>query len=140
MSVPLDGFDAAFSTAEHLVQQWEQGVRYLLLRGGHDPALRAMLGLDSEQQFLGLLTSGSQPILVRARQRIPATALRLQPELDVQRLTQVAEMLARLSLSEIVQPIVELDAAVFTATEMVTTFLGVEYPCRSQPRALIGVR
>lgn len=130
----LDGFDAAFATAGQPARRWEEGVHYLLHRGGRDPAMRTMLGLDSEQQFLGLLTSRSQPILVRARQRIPVTALSLQPELDRHRLTQVAELLARLTLSEIVQPMPELDEVVFTATEMVTNFLGVQGSSRLRPR------
>jgi len=120
----LDGFDAAFAAAEQPAGRWEAGVRYLLRRASDDLALRAMLGLDAQTQFLGLLTSSSAPIVVRARQRIPATALRYQPELDIQRLTPVAEVLARLTLSEIVQPVGELDAAVSTVTQMVTGFLG----------------
>lgn len=124
----LDGFDAAFGSEEldeSPAARWDRGVRYLLRRGDNDPALRAMLGLDSGQQFLGLLTSGSAPIVSRARERIPATVLRYQPELDLDRLTHVAELLARLTLSEIVQPIAELDAAVATVSEMVAGFLGV---------------
>ena len=122
----LDGFDDAFATGESPAGRWENGVRYLLRRGDDDPALRAMLGLDSGKQFLGLLTSGSAPIVSRARERIPATVLRSQPELDLARLTHVAELLARLTLSEIVQPIAELEAAVFTVSEMVAGFLGVK--------------
>jgi len=121
----LDGFDAAFSSGESPAQRWQNGVRYLLRRGDNDPALRAMLGLDSGQQFLGLLTSGSAPIVRRARERIPATALRFQPELSLDSLTHVAELLARLTLSEIVQPIADLDGAVFTISSMVAGFLGV---------------
>jgi hypothetical protein len=134
----LDGFDAAFSAVdpaapEAPARRWEAGVRYLLLRGSEDPALRAMLGLDSQDQFLGLLTSRSEPIVVRARERMPVIALTYQSGLDLARLTQVSELLARLTLSEIVQPIVELDAAVFAVTEMVTAFLGVAAAQRSEP-------
>jgi AcrR family transcriptional regulator len=127
----LDGFDVAFSAADTGAGQWEAGVRYLLLRGSEDPALRAMLGLDAQESFLGLLTSGSDPIVRRARERMPEIALRHQPDVDRQRLTQVSELLARLTLSEIVQPIVELDAAVFAVTEMVTAFLRVPARGRS---------
>jgi AcrR family transcriptional regulator len=135
----LDGFDDAFATAESPSGRWENGVRYLLRRGDDDPALRAMLGLDSGQQFLGLLTSGSAPIVARARERIPATVLRFQPELELSRLTQIAELLARMTLSEIVQPIAELEEAVFTVSEMVTGFLGVENPRRQELRVTGGV-
>jgi AcrR family transcriptional regulator len=135
----LDGFDDAFATAESPSGRWENGVRYLLRRGDDDPALRAMLGLDSGQQFLGLLTSGSAPIVARARERIPAAVLRFQPELELSRLTQTAELLARLTLSEIVQPIAELEEAVFTVSEMVTSFLGVENPRRQGLRVTGGV-
>jgi AcrR family transcriptional regulator len=121
----LDGFDAAFGSGDSPARRWENGVRYLLRRGDNDPALRAMLGLDSGQQFLGLLTSGSAPIVRRARERIPATVLRFQPELSPESLTHVAELLARLTLSEIVQPIAELDAAVLTVSSMVAGFLNV---------------
>lgn len=145
----LDGFDTAFSAGsggavdpaavgaaaadpDDPAGRWEAGVRYLLLRGSEDPALRAMLGLDAQDEFLGLLTSRSEPIVVRARERLPLIALRHQPELDIRRLTQVAELLARLTLSEIVQPIAELDAAVFTVTEMITGFLRVRDPARAR--------
>jgi AcrR family transcriptional regulator len=123
----LDGFDAAFGSDdpdEAPAARWDRGVRYLLRRGDNDPALRAMLGLDSGQQFLGLLTSGSAPIVRRARERIPATVLRYQPDLDLAGLTHVAELLARLTLSEIVQPIADLEGAVFTISSMVAAFLG----------------
>ncbi len=132
----LDGFDTAFSAGSGGVDdpagRWEAGVRYLLLRGSEDPALRAMLGLDAQDEFLGLLTSRSEPIVTRARERLPLIALRHQPELDRRRLTQVAELVARLTLSEIVQPIAELDAAVFAVTEMITGFLRVGDPERTR--------
>ncbi|HTK63875.1 MAG TPA: TetR family transcriptional regulator [Pseudonocardia sp.] len=119
----LDGFDAAFGSGDSPADRWENGVRYLLRRGDNDPALRAMLGLDSGQQFLGLLTSGSAPIVRRARERIPATVLRFEPDLPLGPLTHVAELLARLTLSEIVQPIADLDGAVATVSGMVAAFL-----------------
>jgi AcrR family transcriptional regulator len=122
----LDGFDEAFASGNSPPDRWDNGVRYLLRRGGHDPALRAMLGLDSGQQFLGLLTSGSAPIVRRARERIPATVLRFQPELPLASLAHVAELLARLTLSEIVQPIADLDGAVSTMSEMVAGFLDID--------------
>lgn len=121
----LDGFDAAFGSGDSPVDRWDNGVRYLLRRGDNDPALRAMLGLDSGQQFLGLLTSGSAPIVRRARERIPATVLRFEPDLALGPLTHVAELLARLTLSEIVQPIADLDGAVATVSGMVAAFLSV---------------
>lgn len=132
----LDGFDAAFASGDSPVERWENGVRYLLRRGGNDPALRAMLGLDSGQQFLGLLTSGSAPIVRRARERIPATVLRFQPGLELASLAHVAELLARLTLSEIVQPITDLDGAVSTISAMVAGFLDVESPRVGDPSGL----
>jgi AcrR family transcriptional regulator len=136
----LDGFDAAFGSGESPSERWENGVRYLLRRGGDDPALRAMLGLDSGQQFLGLLTSGSAPIVRRARERIPATVLRFQPELSLVTLTHVAELLARLTLSEIVQPIADLDGAVSTVSGMVAAFLVVDGPGFEGAMVVHGLR
>lgn len=136
----MDGFEAAFGSAsgDSPTARWEDGVRYLLRRGDKDPALRAMLGLDSGQQFLGLLTSGSAPIVRRARERIPATVLRYQPELSPAGLTHVAELLARLTLSEIVQPITDLDGAVDTLSQMVTAFLSVPDASEQESSRLTG--
>lgn len=124
----LDGFDAAFAAAEAPAERCAAGVRYLLTRGGDDPSLRAMLGVGAEADVLGLLTSGSAPIVRRARECIPATALRYQPGLDSERLVQAAELLARLTLSQIVQPMAELDAAVHALTQMVIAYLAAADP------------
>jgi AcrR family transcriptional regulator len=121
----IDGFDAAFAAGEHAADRWAAGVRYLMERARDDPSLRAMLGLDSQHQFLELLTSGSAPIVTRARERIPAMALRYEPDLDRRKLTQVSELLARLLLSEAVQPLIDLDEAMTTVTQMVTAYLGL---------------
>ena len=126
----LDGFEEAFAGAAggSVAAGVEAGVRYALSRASGDPALRAMLGLDADQPFLELLTSGSAPIVTRTRERIPAWLSGRHPELDPARLTQVAELLARLTLSEIVQPVQDADAAAAAVTEMVTGYLGITAP------------
>jgi AcrR family transcriptional regulator len=123
----LDGFDAAFNAAKDPEDRWEAGVRYLLVRGGEDPALRAMLGPEAEGEFLALLTSGSEPIVERAQERIPTCALRHDPTLDRTRLDQVADLLTRLTLSEIVQPMHDVDTAALVMTEMVESYLAASF-------------
>jgi hypothetical protein len=124
----LDGFDAAFDAAANAEDRWAAGVRYLLVRGGDDPALRAMLGPEAEGEFLALLTSGSAPIVERAQERIPACALRHDSTLDRARLDQVADLLTRLTLSEIVQPMNDVDTAAHVVTEMVESYLTATFP------------
>jgi AcrR family transcriptional regulator len=119
----LDGFSDAFETGSTPDDQWLAGVRYLLDRACIDPALHAMLGVDSGEQFLALLTSGSAPIIARARERIPATALHHQPHLETAKVVEVAELLARLVLSQVVQPMSDLNVAINGMTEMIIGFL-----------------
>jgi AcrR family transcriptional regulator len=119
----LSGFDQAFTAGLTPEDQWLAGVRYLLERASGDPALHAMLGVDSGEQFLALLTSGSAPIVAVARERIPMTALRHQPDLVPGKVAEVAELLARLVLSEVVQPTSNLSTAITSMTEMITGFL-----------------
>lgn len=119
----LDGFDAAFSTGDTAEARWRAGVRHLLEQGRDDPALRAMLGADSGDRFLELLTSRSAPLVARARERIPATVWRYQPELSAVALAQVADLVARLVLSQVVQPMTDIPAAVGAVTSMICGFL-----------------
>ena len=122
----LDGFDSAFATADGSIQRWNAGIQYLLRRGADDPALRAMLGVDAGEHILGLLTSGSAPIVVAARHRVSQTVLTLQPDLDPTLVEQATEILARLTLSNIVQQMDDVERATEAITTMVTRFLGLE--------------
>jgi hypothetical protein len=51
------------------------------------------------------------------------TALRHQPDLVPGKVAEVAELLARLVLSEVVQPTSNLSTAITSMTEMITGFL-----------------
>lgn len=101
----LDGFEAEFLSHHESVSQWNAGVMYILQRGLDDPALRAMLGADSGDQFLYLLTSRSAPLVAAARARIAAVAIRASArDVEPERAHLAAELITRLALSNIVQP------------------------------------
>lgn len=120
----LDGFEAQFLSEREPLLQWTAGIAYVLQRGLDDPALRAMLGADSGDQFLHLLTSRSAPLLTAARARIAAVAVRASPQHVEPALADLAaELITRMALSNIVQPMtIPGDHAAAMAT-MVTAYL-----------------
>lgn len=126
----LTGFDEAFSGTSHPFAQWQAAIHYLLRRGSDDPALRAMLGADARagDQFLNLLTSGSGPIVATAKVRMTQTAQRFQPGVDAERVSKVAEILTRLTLSNIVQAMESPEQTAATVAEMVIGFLELDVP------------
>jgi AcrR family transcriptional regulator len=127
----LTGFEECFEGETESFDQWAAAIEYMLRRGVEDPAVRAMLGADSGDRFLELLTSGSQPLVTSARARITAVAMRCQPGLDAGRVVEAAEIITRLTLSYIVQPMQSLDEATMNVATMITAFL--DAPVRSRP-------
>lgn len=126
----LSGFEECFEGETESFDQWSAAIEYMLRRGVEDPAVRAMLGADSADRFLELLTSGSQPLVTSARARITAVAMRSQADLDPGRVVEAAEIIARLTLSYIVQPMQSLEDATINVATLVTAFLAT--PLRSR--------
>ena len=126
----LTGFEMCFEGETEPFDQWAAAIEYMLRRGVEDPAVRAMLGADSGDRFLELLTCGSQPLVTSARARITAVARRCQPGLDSGVVVEAAEIITRLTLSYIVQPMQSLEDSTMIVATMVTAFL--DAPVRSR--------
>jgi len=126
----LTGFERQFESESEPYDQWSAAIEYMLRRGVEDPAVRAMLGADSGDRFLELLTSGSQPLVTSARIRITAVAMRCQPSLNADLVVEAAEIITRLTLSYIVQPMQSLEVATMNVANMVCAFL--DGPLRSR--------
>lgn len=122
----LDGFQTAFDGHQDDRERWRHGVRYLLARGSEDQALRAMLGADTGDDFLHLLTSRSGPLIQTARRRIADIILRALPDTDHQAAHSAAEILTRLTLSHIVQAVDSIDTSATTIAAMIAGFLRQE--------------
>lgn len=126
----LDGFEARFRAQPDRLRQWTAGIEYILRRGIDDPALRAMLGAETSDQFLELLTSRSGPLVATAQARIANIASDADSAPCELRKTEiVAEIVTRLGLSNIVQPMTEVQDHAKVVASMVTQFLE-EDPCR----------
>lgn len=128
----LDGFEARFRAEPDRLRQWTAGIEYILRRGIDDPALRAMLGAETSDQFLELLTSRSGPLVATAQARIASVSsdADLAP-VAVQRTEIVAEIVTRLGLSNIVQPMTNIHEHASAVAKMVTRFID-EDPERPQ--------
>jgi AcrR family transcriptional regulator len=134
----LSGFEECFEGETESFDQWSAAIEYMLRRGVEDPAVRAMLGADSGDRFLELLTSGSQPLVTSARARITAVAMRCQPGLDSGRVVEAAEIITRLTLSYIVQPMQSLEEATMHVATMITAFLDAPLRSRTTDAARTG--
>lgn len=123
----LSGFEDRFAAEAGFADQWSAGITYLLRRGAADPALRAMLGADTGgSQFLELLTSGADPIVVSAKARISAIARTLHPGLNPDAAVTAGEIIARLALSNIVRPMDNLEDTAARVSHMIASYLTLE--------------
>ncbi len=127
----LDGFEAAFDDqandqADDLAC-WRRAVRYLLTRGTDDQALRAMLGADTGDDFLQLLTSRSGPLVQTARGRIADVISRSRTHVDPSAARAAAEIVTRLALSHIVQPVDVIDDSAEMIALMMARYLEGEH-------------
>lgn len=127
----LDGFEAAFD--DHADDRhsdlscWRHAVRYLLDRGSDDQALRAMLGADTGDDFLELLTSRSGPLVQTARRRIADIITCRRTQIDPSVARAAAEIVTRLALSHIVQPVDVIEDSAEMIAVMMARYLDGEY-------------
>jgi AcrR family transcriptional regulator len=124
----LTGVELSMANGREPLDRWRSGIDYALRRGVDDPALRAMLGADSGDDFLGLLTSESGPLLATAQARISASALQLHPDADPARAAFAAEVLTRLALSNIVRPMHTTDETAHSLAVMLMSLLAADAP------------
>lgn len=134
----LSGFEECFESETDPFGRWSAAIGYMLRRGVEDPAVRAMLGADSGDRFLELLTSGSQPLVTSARARITAVAVRCQPSLDAGLVVEAADIITRLTLSYIVQPMRSLEEATMILTTMIIQFLDAPSHLRGRAATRAG--
>jgi AcrR family transcriptional regulator len=126
----LTGIELSMANGRDPFDQWRAGIDYVLRRGVEDPALRAMLGADSGDDFLELLTSESGPLLATAQARMSVTALRLHPDADPARAAFAAEIFTRLALSNIVRPMHTTGETARSLAIMVMSLLAADAPVR----------
>lgn len=119
----LDGFETAFSRFDEPADRWREAVRYLLARGSQDQALRAMLGADSGDEFLQLLTSRSGPLVETARWRIALVITRNLPDTSSVDAEAAAEIVTRMTLSHVVQPVDSIEASAEVIALMIAGYL-----------------
>jgi AcrR family transcriptional regulator len=130
----LTGFEATCTVTERTnLDRLRSGIRYLLERGSSDQALRAMLGADTGDEFLHLLTSRSGPLVGTARARIASVIRDHDAEVPTEQARAAAEIITRLTLSHIVQPVDSVESSTEVIATMVSGYLDQQR--REEPSA-----
>jgi AcrR family transcriptional regulator len=100
----LDGVDAAMSAHADLYSAVEAAVSYTLRTAADDPLKKAMLTGEAGGDLLPLLTTRAEPVLFAARERIVGHAMGQWPGMDVVEVTELADVVIRLTMSHVMLP------------------------------------
>jgi AcrR family transcriptional regulator len=100
----LDAVDEALGRHADLYAAVEAAVTYTLATAADDPLKKAILTGAGSEDLLPLITTRAQPVLFEAKRRIIEHALRQWPHLDPAEVTDVADVVVRLTISHIVLP------------------------------------
>ncbi|HZZ47123.1 MAG TPA: TetR family transcriptional regulator [Pseudonocardia sp.] len=121
----LAGVEHAVRGEPELRARWAAAVRYTLRTAAEDPLFKAILDAESSEEFLPLITSGGEPVVVGARERLTAIFGELHPDLDRVDLEAIAEMVTRLTLSHIVLPLHPIDTVAGQLGDLAVRYLRV---------------
>ena len=106
-----------------LREQWAAAVRYTLRRAAEDPLFKVILDAEGSEEFLPLITSGGEPIVVDARELLADLFGELHPDLRRVDLEAIAEIITRLTLSHIVLPLHPIDVIAEQLGDLAIRFL-----------------
>ncbi len=120
----LDGVDEAMSAHGELYDAVAAAIAFTLRAAADNPLLKAVLTGEDSEEFLPLLTTRAEPLLLTSRSRIVAHLHAQWPHLDAAAVEVVAESATRLTMSHLVLPLHPPEAVAERVATLVTRYLG----------------
>ena len=120
----LDGVDEALGCHAGLYSAVAAAVAYTLTTAADDPLKKATLTGAGSEDLLPLMTTRAEPVLLAAKRRIIAHALRQWPDLDEADVTDLADATVRLTMSHVMLPADPPEIVAARLARLVTRYVG----------------
>ncbi|MGM0722891.1 MAG: TetR family transcriptional regulator [Actinomycetota bacterium] len=122
----LRGVENALASGDDVRSQWFAAIYYTLEAAATDPLLKTVLTADGRGELLPLLTSGAEPIIQAARDRLAEAILRAGPGVAAKDARDAAETATRLAISHIVLPLHPTERAAALIADVVDRFVRID--------------
>jgi AcrR family transcriptional regulator len=120
----LDAVDEAMTRHADLYAAVAAAVTYTLTTAADDPLKKTILIGTGSDDLLPLMTTRAEPVLFAAKQRIIAHTLQQWPELDAVAVTELTDMVVRLTMSHVVLPMEPPETVAARLARLVGRYLG----------------
>jgi AcrR family transcriptional regulator len=122
----LDAVDEAMTRHADLYTAVAAAVTYTLTTAADDPLKKTILTGAGSEDLLPLMTTRAEPVLFAAKQRIITHTLRQWPDLDAVAVTELADVVVRLTMSHVVLPMDPPETVAARVARLVGRYLGDE--------------